>query len=161
MPTGRYMKYNLRKGAVSEVDVVRRSESNDNNKGCPFGEQASGDNDNRMIYDSMQVNRCMLHACYSSDRTSDDRECDSSGEEMMNNYDICTASRLGRYEKGNVANTEPATDAHNSAADETAITTVQLHEMIMGVGNLTSNPKQEFTGVLMKYQENLTKKPGK
>jgi hypothetical protein len=68
---------------------------------------------------------------------------------------------LRRYEKGNVGKTEPATDAHNSAADETAITTVQLHEMIMGIVNLTFNQKQEFTGVLMKYQENLTKKPGK
>jgi hypothetical protein len=82
------MKYNLRKGAVSEVDVVRRSESKDNNKGCPFGEQASGDNDNRMICDSMQSNRCMLNVYYSSDGTSDDRECDSSGEEMTNNYDV-------------------------------------------------------------------------
>jgi hypothetical protein len=69
--------------------------------------------------------------------------------------------RLGRYEKGNVGITEPATDARNSAADETAITTDQLHETIMGVGNLTSNRKQQFTGVLMKYQENLTKKAGK
>jgi len=29
-PTGRYMKYNLRKRAVTEVDVVRRSESKQN-----------------------------------------------------------------------------------------------------------------------------------
>jgi hypothetical protein len=56
------MKYNLRKGAVSEVDVVRRSEFKDNIKECPFGEQASGDNDNRMIYGSEQVTRCVLNA---------------------------------------------------------------------------------------------------
>jgi hypothetical protein len=151
------MKYNLRKGAVSEDDVVRRSESKGNIKGCPFGEEASGDNANRMIYDSEQVTRCMLNACCSSD----DRECDSSGEEMMNNYDVCNACRLGCYEEGNVGKKEPVTDAHNSVADETAITTEQLHEMIMDVENSTSNQKQEFTGVLMKYQGNLRKKSGK
>jgi len=32
------MIYSLRKGAVSDVDVVQRSESKDNIKGCPFGE---------------------------------------------------------------------------------------------------------------------------
>jgi hypothetical protein len=50
---------------------------------------------------------------------------------------------------------------HITVADETAITTDQRHEMIMNVENLTSNQTQEFTGVLMKYQGNLTKKPGK
>jgi hypothetical protein len=80
---------------------------------------------------------------------------------MMNNNDVCTASRLGRYEEVNVDDTEPATDARNSVADETAITTDQLHEMINDVENLASNQKQEFTGVLMKYQGNLTKKPAK
>lgn len=79
----------------------------------------------------------------------------------MNNYDVCTASRLGLYEERNVGNTEPATAARNSVVDETAVTTDQLHEMTMDVENLTSNQKQEFTGVLMKYQGNLAKKPGK
>ena len=79
----------------------------------------------------------------------------------MNNYYVCTASRLGRYEEGNVGNTEPATDAHTSVADETAIITDQLHEMIMDVENLKSNQKQEFTGGLMKYLGNLIQKPGK
>jgi hypothetical protein len=99
----------------------------------------------------------MLNACCSSD----DRECDSSSEEIMNNYDVCTASRLGRYEERNGGNTGPATDAHSSVADETAVTTDQLHEMIMDAEYLTSNQKQEFTGVLMKYQGNLTEKSGK
>jgi len=49
------MKYYLRKGAVGEGDVVRRSESKDNIKGCPFGELASGDNDNRMIHTRFQT----------------------------------------------------------------------------------------------------------
>jgi hypothetical protein len=40
--TADYPKYNLRNETVSEVDVVRRSESKDNIKACPFDEQASG-----------------------------------------------------------------------------------------------------------------------
>ena len=78
-----YHKYNLRKEAVSEVDVVRRSESKDNIKAWPFDEQASGDKDNCMIYDSEQVTRCRLNACCSSDETSDDRQCYSRGEELI------------------------------------------------------------------------------
>jgi len=103
LPTGRFMKYSLRKGATSEVDLVRRSESKDNIKWCPFGEQTSCDNDNRMIYYSEQVTRCMLNAFCSIDLTSDDREFDNSGEEMMNNYDVCTANAIGPYEEGKVA----------------------------------------------------------
>jgi hypothetical protein len=70
----------------------------------------------------------------------------------LNNYDVCNASILGRYEERNVGDKEPATDAHNSVADETAITTDQLREMTNELENLTPNRQQEFTGILMKYQ---------
>jgi hypothetical protein len=70
------------------------------------------------------------NACFSSDGTSDDRECGSRSEEIKKNYDIVIKGKLGRYEEGNVGDTEPATDAHNSVADETEITADQLREMI-------------------------------
>jgi hypothetical protein len=73
------------------------------------------------------------------------------GKEMINNYDIFTASRLGRYKEGN-SDTELATGAHNSVADETEITTDQIREMINELEDVTHNQKQEFTGVLVKYQ---------
>ena len=78
--TADYPRYNLRSGAVSEVDVVPRSESKDNNRECPFGELASGDNDNCMIYDPELVTRCRLNEFCSSHATSDDRKSDSRGE---------------------------------------------------------------------------------
>jgi hypothetical protein len=74
--TAHYPRYKLRSGAVSEVDVVPRSESKDNNKGCPFGKRASSDNDNCMIYDPEQVTRCRLNARCSSHANSDDHKSD-------------------------------------------------------------------------------------
>jgi hypothetical protein len=61
--TADYPRYNLRSEAVSEVDVISRSESKDNDKGCPFGKRASGDNDNCMIHDPKQVTQCRLNEC--------------------------------------------------------------------------------------------------
>jgi len=80
--TGDYPRYNLRSRAVSEVDVVPRSESKDNNnKACPFGERASGDNDNRRAYDPEQVTRSRLNLYCSSHSNSDDRKSDSGTNE--------------------------------------------------------------------------------
>ena len=53
--TADYINYHLRSGAVSEVDVVPRSESKENSTRCPFGERASSDDDNCTTYDSEQV----------------------------------------------------------------------------------------------------------
>jgi hypothetical protein len=89
-----------------------------------------------MMYDSEQVTRCRLNACCSSDGTSDDRKCDSRGEELITNY-VCTASRLGRNGEGKVCNTEPATDSHNAITDYGTITTYQIGELINELENLT------------------------
>jgi hypothetical protein len=157
---GDYPKYDLRKGADSDVDVFGRSDSKDNYEGYSLGEKVSDDYDNLMIYDSEQVTRSRPNACCSSDVTSDDRECGSRGE-VMKNYGVCTMGRLGRYEEGNDGDAKPATDAHNSIMDETAVTTDQLREMMNALENLTSNQKQKLADVLMKYKGNLTKTPGK
>jgi hypothetical protein len=93
--------------------------------------------------------------------TSDICKSDIRGKEVMNNYDVCIASRLGRYEENNVEDTEPATDTYNTNTDDIAITTDQIRELINELENLTSNQKQKFTAVLMKHQGNFTKKPGK
>jgi hypothetical protein len=159
--TADYPTYNLRKGAVSEVDMIRRSESEGNIKGYPFGEQANNDDDNCMMYDSKQVARCRLNACCSGEGISNDREGERTGEETLNNYDICTASRLGRYEERKVGDAEPATDAHSAITDDRAITKDLICKVINELENLTSNQKQKLSAVLMKYQGNLTKKPGK
>ena len=160
--TADYINYHLRNGAVSEVDVVPRSESKENSRGCPFGERASGDDDdNFTIYDSEQVTRCRRNAYFSSDGTSDDRESNRRGEELMNNYDVCAASRLGRYEEGTIGDTELATDTHKTVTDDRAINTTQIRELINEMENLTSNQKQKLTAILKKHQVNLTKKPGK
>ena len=76
--TADYPRYNLRSGAVSEVDVVLRSLRTIIE--CPFGELASGDNDNCMIYEPELVTRCRLNEFCSSHATSDDRKSDSRGE---------------------------------------------------------------------------------
>jgi hypothetical protein len=108
-----YPRYNLRSEAVREVDVISRSESKDNGKGCPFGKRASGDNDNCMIHDPKHVTLFRLNECCSSQATSDDRESEGRGEEVMSNYDVFATSRLGRFEERNVGDTEPATDTRN------------------------------------------------
>jgi len=128
--TANYPRYNLRSGAVRKVDMVPRSESKDNDKECPFGERASGYNNNCIIYDPKQVTRDRLNACCSRHATSDDHKNDSRGKEEMNNYDVYTASRLGRYEERNVGETEPATDTHNANTDDRANTTDQTRELI-------------------------------
>jgi hypothetical protein len=79
----------------------------------------------------------------------------------MSNYDVFATSRLGRFEERNVGETEPATDTPNANTDDRAITTDQICELINELENLTSNQKQNLTAVLMKHQENFTKKPGK
>jgi hypothetical protein len=79
----------------------------------------------------------------------------------MNNYDVCTASMLGRYEERKVGDTDPATHTHNDNTGDRAITTDQIRELINKLENLTSNRKQKLTAVLMKHQGNFTKKPGK
>jgi len=49
--TADYPRYNLRSGAVCEVNAVPCSGSKNNNKECPIGERASGDNDYCIRYD--------------------------------------------------------------------------------------------------------------
>jgi hypothetical protein len=159
--TANYPTYNLRKGAVSEVDMIRRSESEGNVKGYPFGEQPNNDDVNCMMYDSEQVTRCRLNACCSGEGISNDREGEKTGEETLNSYDICTANRLGRYEERNVGDAETATDAHSAIADDRAITKDQTCKVINELENLTYNQKQKLSAVLQKHQGNLTKKPGK
>jgi hypothetical protein len=85
---------------------------------------------------------------------------------MTNNYDVCTVSRLGRYDERNVGDREPATDTQkvntdNRATDNRAITTDQIRELINKLENLTSNQKQKLTALLMKHQGNITNKPVK
>ena len=159
--TADYPIYSLRNRAISEVDVVSRRESKDNNKGCPFGKRARGDNDNCVICDLEQVTRCRLNECCSSHATNDDHKSDSRGEEVMNNYDVCTASRLGCYEERNVGDTEPTTDTHNTNTDDRAINKDQICELINELENLTSDRRQILAVVLVKHQGNFTKKPGK
>jgi hypothetical protein len=153
-------EYSQRTGADSDVDVFRRSDSKDNYEGYSLGEKVSDDYDNLTIHDSDQVTRSRPNACCSSDGISDERESGRRGEEMKN-YGVCTMGRLGRYEDGNDGDAKPATDAHNSIMDETAVTTDQLREMMNELENLTSNQKQKLADVLMKCQGNLIKTPGK
>jgi hypothetical protein len=140
-----YPRYNLRSGAVRKVDVVPRSESKDHDKECPFGERASGYNNYCMIYDPEQMTRGRLNSCCSRHATSDNHKSDSRGKEVMNNYNVCTASRLGSYEERNVGETEQATDTHNANTDDRAITTDQIRELINELENVTSNQKQKLT----------------
>ena len=79
----------------------------------------------------------------------------------MNNYDVCSASRPGRYEERNFGDTEPATDTHNTKADDRAVNMDQVRELINELENLISDQKQKLAVVLMKHQRNFTKKPGK
>jgi hypothetical protein len=83
-----------------------------------------------MIYDPEHLTRGRLNAYCSSHATSDDRKSDSRGEEVVNNYEICTARRLGRYEERDVGDMEPAPDTHNTNTDDRTITTGQIHELI-------------------------------
>jgi hypothetical protein len=53
--TADYPRYNLRSGAVREVNAVSRSRSKNDNKECPIGEQANGYNDNCIRHDPKQV----------------------------------------------------------------------------------------------------------
>jgi hypothetical protein len=94
--TADYSRYNLRSGAVREIDVLQRSECPRTMIKCHLGEQAGSDNDNCVICDSEQVTRGRLNACCSRYVTSYDRKSYSTGKEVMNNYDVRTASRLGR-----------------------------------------------------------------
>jgi hypothetical protein len=158
--TADYIKHHLRSGVVSEVNVVPSSEFKDNDRRHPVGERASGKDDNCTMYDSKQETRGRLNECCSSDGTNDDRESDKRGEELMNDYDIFTVIRHGRYE-GDIDDTEPTTDTHNTVTDDRAITTDQIRELINEMQNLTSNQKQKLTAVLMRHQGRLTKKPGK
>ena len=114
-----------------------------------------------MMYDSEQVTGGRLNECCSSDGTNDDRENDKRGEELMDDYDVCTVIRHGRYEEGDIDDTEPATDTHNTVTDDRPITTDQICELINDMENLTSNQKQKLTAVLMRHQGSLAKKPGK
>jgi hypothetical protein len=114
-----------------------------------------------MIYDPEQVTRGRLNAYGSSHVTSDDRKSNSRGEEVENNYDICTARRLGRYEERNGGDKETAPDTHNTNTDDRTITTGQIHELINEMECITSVQKQKLAAVLMKHQGNFTKKPGK
>ena len=79
----------------------------------------------------------------------------------MNDYDVCNVIGHGRYKEGNIDDTEPAIDTHNTVTDDRAITTDQVRELINEMENLTSNQKQKLTAVLMRHQGSLTKKPGK
>ena len=160
--TAIYINCRLGGEAVSGVDVGPRSKSKDKIRVCLVGERANSDDDDKhMIYDSEQVTRYSRNACCSNDGTSDDHNFVRRGEELMNNYDVFTASRLGRYKEGDTGNTEPATDTLNTVTDDRAITTDQIRELINGLENLTLNQKQKLTAVLMRHQGNLTKKPGK
>jgi hypothetical protein len=78
---------------------------------------------------------------------------------VMNNYNVCTASRFGHHKERNVGDTELATDTHNTNTDDTVITKDQIHELINEQENLPSNQKQKLTAVLMKHQGKITKKP--
>jgi hypothetical protein len=152
-----YPRYNLRSGAVRNVDAVSRGGSKNDNKECPFDKRASGDNDNCMIYDPEQVTLGRLNAYCSSHATSDNRKSDSRGEEVVNNNDVCTPRRLGRYEERNVGDTEPAPDTHNTNKDDRTITTGQIRELINELECITSDQKQKLAAVLMKHQGNITK----
>jgi hypothetical protein len=79
----------------------------------------------------------------------------------MKNYEVCTTGRIGRYDEGNIGDAKPATDAHNSITDETAVTTDQVRKTVNELENLTSSQKQKLRAILMKYHGNLTKTPGK
>jgi hypothetical protein len=136
-------------GAGGDVDEFQRSDSKDNFEGYSLGEKVGDDYDNLVICDSEQVTGNMPNSCCSSDGTSGYHKCGSRGEEMKN-YDVCNTGRFGRYEEGNVGDAKPATDAHNSITDETAVTADQLREMINELESLTSNEKQKLTAVLMK-----------
>jgi hypothetical protein len=110
------------------------------------------------MYDPEQVIRCRLSA-YRNHATSDDPKNDSRGKVVINNYDVCTASRLGLYEERQIGDAEPATDIRNANIDDRPITTEQTPQLINGLENLTSKQKQKLTAILMKHQKNFTRKP--
>ena len=114
-----------------------------------------------MTYYPEQVTRGRLNAYCSSHATSDDRKSDSKGQEVVNNYDVCTARRLERYEERNVGDTEPALDTHNTNTDDRTITTGKIRELINKLECITSDQKQKLAAVLMKHHGKFTKKPGK
>jgi hypothetical protein len=108
-------------------------ESKDNIKGYPLGDKAIDDDDKLMICNSEQVTRCIPHACCSIDGSSDDRECDSRGVEMMN-YDfyvfVPRAGLDATEGGGGTLAIQNRQLIHITTKDETAVTTDQLHEVI-------------------------------
>ena len=116
-----YTSHKLRKEVADEIDVVRRSEFEDKIKGRPFDKRTDGDSNNGTICNAEQTNRSKLNKCYSSEGINNDRGSNSTREGTLN-YDVCTASILGRYEEKNVGNTVPASGTYNASTEDRTIT---------------------------------------
>ena len=154
-----YASHKLRKEVADEIDVIRRSGFEGIIKGRPFDKGADGDSDKGTIYNAEQTTRCKLNNCYSSDGINNDRE--SKGSEGTLNYDVCTASILGRNEERNVDNTEPASGTDNVSTEDRTITEDQICNVVNELESLTPDQAQKLPDILLKYQGSLTKKPGK
>ena len=122
--------------------------------------RADGDSDNGTIYNAEQATRCKLNKCYSGKGINNDRRSDSTREGTLN-YDVCTASILGRYEEKNFGNTVPASGTYNVSTEDRTITKDQICKVVNEVESLTPDKKQKLSDILLKYQESLTKKPDK
>ena len=160
--TADYTSHKLRKEVADEIDVVRRSEFEDKIKGRPFDKRADGDSDNGTIYkyNAEQTTRSKLNTCYSSEGISNDCGNNSTREGTLN-YDVCTASILGRYEEKNFGNTVPASGTYNASKEDRTITKDQICKVVNELESLTPDQKQKLSDILLKYQGSLTKKPGK
>jgi hypothetical protein len=62
----------------------------------------------------------------------------------MNNYDVCTVSRHGRYDERKVGDTEQSTHTHNDNTDDRAITTDQIRELIKQTRNFNIQPETKI-----------------
>jgi hypothetical protein len=124
-----YPRYNLRSGAVREVDAIPRSGSKNDKKSVRVTSEPVTIMIT-MIYNPEQVTRGRLNAYCFSHATSDDRKSDSRGEEVANNYEICTMRRHRRYGERDVGDSEPAAGTHNTKTDDRTITTDQIRELI-------------------------------
>jgi len=87
--TANYSKHHLRSGIVKEVNLVQRSEFEDNDERYLVGERARGNDDNCMMHDSEQVTQGRLNRGCPSDVTNGDGESNKRGEKLM-----CCRQRL-------------------------------------------------------------------
>ena len=98
---------------------------------------------------------------YSATQHEINEECSKNMNVAANRRTLCFTTTISKTDAVDTQQTQQGLDTRQIMTDDTMITAEQLRGKVSENNNLSPQQQEELYNILIKYQQHLTKRPGK